>query len=110
VIYTVATDSTERYHSVLNHLRQQDGDLTEAQAVGLVERVFHGAATDWVMPGTPDARERWHNLKYYTWVEQQGKTVEELDAQRDPNWWLHHQSLVSEIDEKLVALREKQMA
>ena len=31
--------------------------------------------------------QRWHNLKYYTWVEQQGKTVEELDAQRDPAWW-----------------------
>ena len=25
-------------------------------------------------------RKRVHNLKYYTWVEQQGKTVEELDA------------------------------
>ena len=25
-------------------------------------------------------RKRIHNLKYYTWVEQQGKTKEELDA------------------------------
>ncbi len=25
-------------------------------------------------------RKRVHNLKYYTWVEQQGKTVEELNA------------------------------
>jgi hypothetical protein len=58
------------------------------------------------MPGTPDARERWHNLKYYTWVEQQGKTVEELDAQRDPEWWLAHQARVSEIDSRLTAARE----
>ena len=25
-------------------------------------------------------RKRVHNLKYYTWVEQQGRTVEELNA------------------------------
>ncbi|MCU0513057.1 MAG: pyridoxal-phosphate dependent enzyme [Anaerolineae bacterium] len=110
VIVTVATDSTERYHSVLDHFRAQHGNLTEAQAVGLVERVLHGAATDWTLAGTPEVRERWHNLKYYTWVEQQGKTVEELDAQRHPAWWQQHQALVSEIDERLVALREQQMA
>ena len=56
---------------------------------------------------TPENRARWHNLKYYTWVEQQGKTVEELDAQRDPEWWLAHQARVSEIDARLIAAREK---
>jgi hypothetical protein len=31
-------------------------------------------------------RKRVHNLKYYTWVEQQGKTYEEIQAQwYDPN-------------------------
>ena len=32
-------------------------------------------------------RKAIHNLKYYTWVEQQGKTVEELNAQWDPEYW-----------------------
>jgi hypothetical protein len=32
-------------------------------------------------------RRRVHNLKYYTWVEQQGKTYEELMAQWDPEYW-----------------------
>jgi hypothetical protein len=45
-------------------------------------------------------------LKYYTWVEQQGKTVQELDAQREPAWWERHQQMVQEIDARLVALRE----
>lgn len=110
VIVTVATDSTERYHSVLSHLRQTHGELTATKAVGTLERVFQGAATDWVLAGTPDARERWHNLKYYTWVEQQGKTVEELDAQRNPAWWQQHQQLIGELDERLAALREQQLA
>jgi cysteine synthase A len=71
----------------------------------LIEGTFHAATTDWIQLGTREARARWHNLKYYTWVEQQGKTVEALDAQRDPEWWLQHQALVDEIDAKLLATR-----
>jgi len=29
-----------------------------------------------------------HNLKYFTWVEQQGKTSEELTAQWQPEFWV----------------------
>jgi hypothetical protein len=106
VIVTVATDALDRYHSVMADMAAQFGTLDEAATVGRVESIFHGMRTDWIMDGTPEARERWHNLKYYTWVEQQGKTVEELDAQRDPLWWIGHQQRVLEIDAKLVALRE----
>jgi hypothetical protein len=49
-------------------------------------------------------------LKYYTWVEQQGKTVQELDAQRDPAWWEYHQQLVQEIDARLMTQREAERA
>jgi hypothetical protein len=59
------------------------------------------------MRGTPEARERWHNLKYYTWVEQQGRTVEELDAQRDRAWWENHQQMIGAIDSRLLALRKE---
>jgi hypothetical protein len=45
-------------------------------------------------------RKRIHNLKYFTWIEQQGREVSELNAQ-----WQDHQkywkgifSLDSEID------------
>jgi hypothetical protein len=105
VIVTVATDSMERYHSVMNNMREEHGALDEAQATSYVEGIFHRADTDWIMEGTRDARERWHNLKYYTWVEQQGKTVQELDAQRDPAWWVAHQEQVAEIDKRLMAQR-----
>src|SRR5690606_27040575 len=77
VVVTVATDSIDRYYSVMDKMAEQYGRLDEAATVGRVERILHGAGTDWIMPGTADARERWHNLKYYTWVEQQGKTVQE---------------------------------
>lgn len=106
VIVTVATDALDRYHTVMGDMAAQFGTLDDAATVGRVESIFHGARTDWVMEGTREARERWHNLKYYTWVEQQGKTVQELDAQRDPAWWVAHQQRVQEIDARLVALRE----
>jgi len=106
VIYTAATDSLDRYYSVIDEMAAHYGKLDEAAAVGRVEGVFHSASTDWVLEGTKDVRERWHNLKYYTWVEQQGKSVQELDAQRDPQWWIGHQQRVQEIDQRLNELRE----
>ena len=51
-------------------------------------------------------QNQWHNLKYYTWVEQQGKTVEELDAQKDPQWWINHQQLIPEMDERIKERRK----
>lgn len=105
VIVTIATDAIDRYYSVMADMAQQFGRLDGAAAVGRIEGIFHAMRTDWVLDGTPEVRERWHNLKYYTWVEQQGKTVEELDAQRDPAWWERHQALVAEMDTKMAGLR-----
>lgn len=105
VVATISTDALDRYHSVMDDMRARFGRLDEAAAVGRVEGVFHSATTDWVQIGTAENRTRWHNLKYYTWVEQQGKSVEELDAQRDPAWWLSHQALITEIDQRLLTAR-----
>ncbi len=110
VIATIATDALDRYHSVMDNMRECYGRLDTAAAVGRVEGIFHSVRTDWVQPGTAENRARWHNLKYYTWVEQQGKTVEELDAQRKPEWWQAHQARVAEIDTRLVAAREQSPA
>ena len=105
IVATVATDAMERYGSVMANMRAERGALDEAEAAAIIEGVYHRAGLDWIMEGGREARERWHNLKYYTWVEQQGKTVTELDAQRDPDWWLAHQARVAEIDRRLLAQR-----
>ena len=107
VVVTIATDAMERYGSVMTKLQGARGALDEARATAIVDGVFHRAGGDWVMEGSRDARERWHNLKYYTWVEQQGKSVDELNAQRDPGWWLEHQELVAEIDKRLLEQRAR---
>jgi cysteine synthase A len=46
-------------------------------------------------------RRRWHNQKYFTWVEQQGRTVAELRAQEDPAWWVAEQERAHEVDRRI---------
>lgn len=105
VIVTICTDAIDRYHSVMAAMAETYGAVDDARATAYVEGIFHGQKTDWIKDGTPDLRRQWHNLKYYTWVEQQGKTVEELDAQKDPAWWESHQALVPEMDKRIKELR-----
>ncbi len=105
VIVTICTDAIDRYHSVMEEMARVYGEIDDARAMAYVEAIFHGAKTDWIKDGAPDVRRQWHNLKYFTWVEQQGKTVEELDAQRDPEWWIKHQQLVPEMDARIKAAR-----
>jgi len=45
-------------------------------------------------------RKRIHNLKYFTWIEQQGRTVEELNAQwyDYPDYWHNIQAQIGPIN------------
>jgi cysteine synthase len=105
VIVTICTDAIDRYHSVMEEMARVYGEIDDARAMAYIEAIFHGAKTDWIKDGTLDVRCQWHNLKYFTWIEQQGKTVEELDAQRDPEWWIKHQQLIPEMDARIKATR-----
>ena len=64
-------------------------------------RIFHRQKLDWIAEGTRENRERWHNLKYFTWVEQQGKNVEELEAQRSNSWWRDEAAVAENADRRL---------
>jgi len=100
-IVTVATDNIDRYYSVMADMARTYGPIDRARATAYLEGIFHGAGLDWIQEGTRHNRRRWFNLKYYTWVEQQGKTVEELNAQRSPDWWVEHQERVADMDKAL---------
>ena len=104
LVVTACTDSFDRYPSVLTRLAKEDGPLTREKALRSAS-VFHGAKLDYVLEGTRAVRERWHNQKYFTWVEQQGKTTEELNAQADPAYWLAHQAMCDDLDKKQKAAR-----
>jgi cysteine synthase len=104
-VFTVATDGFDRYPSVVKHLVEREGPQTDEVAKARIE-LFRGADTTWVQDGTPAARRRWHNQKYFTWVEQQGKSVDELNALWEPSFWRDQAALIPEYDERVLALRD----
>jgi cysteine synthase A len=87
VIFTVFTDSVDLYQSRLEELRHERGAYTELDAARDHSGPILHQRTDHFKELTYQDRKTIHNLKYYTWVEQQGKTVEELNAQWDPEYW-----------------------
>ena len=105
LIITVCTDAIDRYHSEMEKLTAREGKMDEAMAFMRAEAVFRRQKQDFIMEGSLENRKRWHHLKYYTWIEQQGKTVEELNAQASQNWWKAEQAKIVEIEKKLLAER-----
>jgi cysteine synthase len=88
VVLTVLTDSMEMYGSRLHELTTERGEFTDTDAAIAHHRYMLGASTDLMQELTYTDRRRIHNLKYYTWVEQQGKTFEEIQAQwYGPAYW-----------------------
>jgi len=88
VVLTVLTDSMEMYGSRLRELTAERGEFTDTDAAVVHNRYVLGASIDFMQELDYYDRRRIHNLKYYTWVEQQGKTFEEIQAQwYGPAYW-----------------------
>ncbi|MBN2392192.1 MAG: pyridoxal-phosphate dependent enzyme [Anaerolineae bacterium] len=99
VILTVWTDSMELYQSRIRELREMHGEYTELDAAADFERYVLGESTDNMAELTYPDRKRVHNLKYYTWVEQQGKTYEEIQRQwYQDDYWTSFQTQIDEMD------------
>jgi cysteine synthase A len=98
-VITVLTDSMEMYQSRLQELRAAQEDFTSRDAAAAYHRYLLGQATEHVEELTYPARKRVHNLKYFTWVEQQGKTYPEIQAQwYDDHYWSDIHGQVDAVD------------
>jgi cysteine synthase len=99
IVLCVLTDSMELYGTRISEYRESFGEFTDFDAAETFARDLHGETTDNMKELTYEDRKRIHNLKYYTWVEQQGKTYDEIQAQwYDPHYWTDVQGQVGEID------------
>lgn len=81
IVVTIFTDSMDLYRSRIEELREVAGDFNKECAVWAFNHNLRGQRTDNMLELDYPGRKRIHNLKYYTWVEQQGKDVNELNAQ-----------------------------
>jgi cysteine synthase len=87
VLFTVFTDSVELYRSRLAELTAERGAFGPAQAAAAFTGSLERQSTANFKELTHTDRKAIHNLKYFTWVEQQGKTFEEINAQWSPEYW-----------------------
>ena len=87
VIFTVFTDSTELYRSRLQELQAERGKYQPIDAAKDHAGPVAHQGVDNFKELNYQERKAIHNLKYYTWVEQQGKTVQELNEQWNPEYW-----------------------
>lgn len=108
IVVSIATDSMQLYGSRLAELKHERGAYNEFQAQRDLELII-SLGMDQVKELTYYDKKRIHNLKYYTWIEQQGRNIEELNDQ-----WYHHDDYwysmfeqVGEIDRLITEFNDR---
>jgi len=89
VVMTVATDDAGLYQTELTSIEKKyyANGFDSIRAAETFGRSILGVSTDHMIEMTRPDRERVFNLGYYTWVEQQGTTLENFDRRRDQAFW-----------------------
>jgi len=99
IVFTIFTDSKEMYNSRLDEMNQSMGAYSEQKAEIDFCSVIKKQSIDYFKELNYYDKKRIHNLKYFTWVEQQGKSVDELNAQwYDENYWNERFSIAPKWD------------
>jgi len=98
VVFTIFTDSVEMYRSRLAELTQQLGNYSEKAALVDMERYLLGIGIDHLRELNYYDRKALHNFKYFTWIEQQGRTSDELRRLWNPSFWEEELNRADEFD------------
>lgn len=100
VVLTVATDGAEMYRT--EHAKALARDWPDGFDRVSAGEVFGehlaGVGTDHLLELTHAERRRIFNLEYFTWVEQQGLPVAELELRRTEAFWDRSRSLLPAWD------------
>jgi cysteine synthase len=105
VIVTVATDGADLYRTEVDKVLARDfpGGFGPTEAAETFGRSLEGQGTDDMLELGREDRERIFNLGYYTWVEQQGVSIEDFVARRSQDYWRDLRRLVPAWDEQIRA-------
>jgi cysteine synthase len=108
VILTVLTDSSEMYTSRLKELEENIGICDREDSIRIYYKALMGQNIANMKELNHYDRLAIHNLKYYTWVEQQGKTYEEINRQwYDKTYWEELPKATAKIDELIEAFNNE---
>jgi hypothetical protein len=109
IVLTVWTDSMELYETRKKEMKESFGPYSEAEAHKDYHRYLMAETIDHVHELSYYDKRRIHNLKYFTWIEQQGKELKDLDAQwyDFPEFWEKIQSQVGMVDKMIERFNER---
>ncbi len=108
VVMTVLTDSMDLYGSRLQELTDERGEFSKTDAAIAYENRLQSLTIDYMEELNYYGKKRVHNLKYYTWVEQQGKTYDEIQQQwYNDSYWTDIVSHLDEMDELINEFNER---
>ena len=108
VIFTIFTDSADMYLSRLKEMNDAKGEYTVQQAEIDWNARIEQQSIDYFKELNYYDKKTVHNLKYFTWVEQQGKDVAELNAQwYDENYWEERFNIVPTWDKMIEEFNTK---
>lgn len=100
VVVTILTDSMELYESRKREMHENFGAFSGEDAARIHFKSLEHQKIDNTLELTYYEKLRVHNLKYYTWIEQQGRELDELNRQwYDRSYWTDIQKLTPEIDD-----------
>lgn len=105
IIMTVLTDSSEMYQSRIKEMEEERGGKYGREDAAIDHnRYVLGIRTDNMEELTYEGRKRIHNLKYYTWIEQQMYPLEELNDQwyDYDNYWGKLHRMTPELDKLIM--------
>lgn len=107
-IFTIATDSADMYKSRLVELTDERGKYSEIQAAIDFDSCLISQKIDYLQELTFNDQKRIHNLKYYTWIEQQAKELEDLNQLwSDRKIWTNLFNQVNKWDELIKEFNER---
>ena len=99
VVMTVATDGAELYASERDkQLAARGGSFDAISAAEIVGEHLAGVGVDHLQELSHVDRERIFNLAYFTWVEQQGISLEDFTARKSQRFWESLRELVPAWD------------
>lgn len=107
VLFTPLTDSMDMYGSRMAEMQQQEGGFSAEKATATYARYLLGAGIEHMRELTYQDRKALHNFKYFTWVEQQGKSSAELNQLWDPDFWTETFSQAAEWDKLITEFNER---
>ncbi len=108
VIFLPMTDSMQLYSSRLEEQRELEGAYTRDDAIADKARYLDGMSIDYIRELSWSDRKALHQFKYFTWIEQQGRDVEELRELWDAAFWddVFSEERIREWDRRITAFNE----